>query len=174
MAILKVARLGHPVLRQVAKPVPEGEIASSPVQGFIDDLIETMTEYDGTGLAAPQVHVSRRIFVYKVETEPGATPEVPPTALINPVLTPATENTEVGWEGCLSLPDLRGLVRRAKAVRVQALDRQGKRLDFTAKDFHARVIQHEHDHLDGIVYVDRMDDMSSLSFLDEFTRYGDY
>ena len=173
MAILKVARLGHPVLRQVAEPVDPASLARPEVQGFIDDLIESMYEHDGTGLAAPQVHVSSRIVVYQVDgPEPGAQ-EVPLTVLVNPVVTLATDEREEDWEGCLSLPDLRGRVKRATRVEVEALDRDGNGLKFTARGFHARVIQHETDHLDGVLYVDRMDDMSSLCFLDEFYRYAE-
>ena len=173
MAILKVARLGHPVLRQVAEPVAAKDIET--LQGFIDDLIETMQEMDGVGLAAPQVHVSKRVLVY--QTEESSTlkrsPRMKLHVLVNPVITPQTKETEMDWEGCLSLPDLRGEVSRVTSVRVEALDRKGGPLDYIATGFHARVVQHETDHLDGIVYLDRMKDLSSLSFLEEFYRYGD-
>jgi len=173
MAILKVARLGHPVLRQVAQPVDPAAIDSPGVQRFIDDMIETMDEYDGAGLAAPQVHVSRQIVVYGIADNPRYpdADAIPLTVLINPVVRPTTEAIEEDWEGCLSLPDLRGRVPRYTAVEVQAYDRRGEALRFAAKDFHARVIQHECDHLQGIVYTDRMRSMDSLCFLREFIRY---
>lgn len=173
MAILKVARLGHPVLRQRAAPVPPETIGSRAVQQLIDDMIETMREYDGAGLAAPQVHVSQRIAVIEVEANPRY-PDLPPiplTVLINPVVTPLGEEMEEGWEGCLSVPDLRGLVPRYRAVRLECLDREGQRVELVAKDFFARVIQHETDHLDGMVFLDRMRDFRSLSHLAEWQRY---
>ncbi|MGE5302980.1 MAG: peptide deformylase [Alphaproteobacteria bacterium] len=174
MAILKVARLGHPVLRKIAAPLSVSEIQSAPIQKFIDDMIETMKEYNGVGLAADQVHESKQIAVLEVADNPRYPdkPAVPLTVLINPQITPLSEDTEDDWEGCLSIPDLRGKVPRFKSLRVQALDRQGRELIFTAQGFHARVIQHEWDHLNGKVYLDRMRDLSSLAFLAEFARFG--
>lgn len=173
MSILKVARLGHPVLRRVAAPVPPEGILSPQVQQFIDDLIETMIEYDGAGLAAPQVHVSQQIVVFEVEGNPRYpdAPSIPRTVLINPQITPKTKDVEEDWEGCLSVPDLRGKVPRVTEVRIQAYDRAGKKLDYVANGFEARVIQHECDHLIGKVFLDRMRSMESLSFLKEFLRY---
>ena len=173
MAILKVARLGHPVLRQVAEPVAVEGILAPQTQRFIDDLIETMIEYDGAGLAAPQVYVSQQIVVFEVEGNPRYpdAPSIPRTVLINPKITPTTRKVEEDWEGCLSVPDLRGKVPRFTEVRVQAYDRSGKQLDYVAKDFEARVVQHECDHLLGKVFLDRMKSMESLSFLREFLRY---
>ena len=173
MAILKIARLGHPVLRQVADPVPPEAILAPQIQQLIDDLFETMVEYDGAGLAAPQVHVSQQIVVFEVESSPRY-PEaasIPRTVLINPKITPKAKDVEEDWEGCLSLPDLRGKVPRVTEVRVEAYDRSGKKLDYVAKGFEARVVQHECDHLIGKVFLDRMTSMSSLSFLREFLRY---
>jgi peptide deformylase len=173
MAILKVARLGHPILRKPAEPVPPEGIAAPAVQQLIDDMIETMVEYDGAGLAAPQVHVPRQIVVFEVEGNPRY-PEaesIPLTVLINPKITPTTSQVEEDWEGCLSLPDLRGRVPRYTQVRVEAYDRKGKQLTYVAKDFHARVVQHECDHLGGTLFVDRMTSMASLSFVREFARY---
>ena len=174
MAILKVARLGHPVLRKLAEPVPPEGIGAPAIQRLIDDLIETMVEYDGAGLAAPQVHVSKQIVVFEVEGNPRYpdAESIPLTVLINPKITPTTQHTEEDWEGCLSLPDLRGKVPRYTQVRVDAYDRHGKKLHYVAEGFHARVVQHECDHLLGKVFVDRMRSMESLSFLREFTRYG--
>ena len=173
MAILKVARLGHPVLRQRADPVPVDEIRSPGVQRFIDDMIETMREYDGAGLAANQVHALQRIAVIEVQGNPRYpdVAQIPLMVLLNPVVTRLTDEMEDGWEGCLSVPDMRGRVPRYTAVRLQGRDRAGEPIDLIAKDFFARVIQHETDHLDGIVYVDRMRDLSTLSHLAEWNRY---
>jgi peptide deformylase len=173
MAILKVARLGHPVLRQVAHPVPVEEIRAPGTQRLIDDLIETMREYDGVGLAANQVHALAQIAVIEVQANPRYpdAPEIPLTVVINPVVTPLTDEMEEGWEGCLSVPDMRGKVPRHTAVRLQCYDRAGQWVDLVAKDFFARVIQHETDHLFGTVYVDRMRDLSTLSYMAEWNRY---
>jgi peptide deformylase len=173
MAILKVARLGHPVLRKITAPLSVSEIQSASIQRLIDDMIETMKEYNGVGLAADQVHESRQIAVLEVANNPRypEKPPVPLTVLINPQITPLSEETEEDWEGCLSIPDLRGRVPRYKSIRVQALDRNGSQMSFAAYDFHARVIQHEWDHLNGKVYLDRMRDLSSLAFLAEFARF---
>ncbi len=173
MAILKVARLGHPVLRQPAAPVPLGEIRSPETQRFIDDLIETMREYDGAGLAANQVHALRQICVIEVLSNPRYpdAPNITLTVVINPIVTPLGEEMEDGWEGCLSVPDLRGMVSRYRAVHLSCLDREGQPVDLIAKDFFARVIQHETDHLSGIVYVDRMRDLSTLSHIAEWNKH---
>jgi peptide deformylase len=173
MSILKVTRLGHPVLRQVTEEIAVTELQSAAMQKFIDDMIETMNEYDGVGLAADQVFTSKQVAVLEVADNPRypQKPEVPLTVLVNPKITPLTDEMEEDWEGCLSIPDLRGRVPRYKSIRVQALDRDGQALDFIAEDFHARVIQHELDHLNGKVYLDRMKDLSTLSFLQEFARY---
>jgi len=173
MAILKVARLGHPVLRVAAEPVAPDSIGTARVQQLIDDMIETMVEYDGAGLAAPQVHVSQQIVVFQVDDNPRYpdAESVPLTVLINPKITALSTRTDLDWEGCLSLPDLRGQVPRYTQVRVEAYDRQGKRLNYIAKKFHARVVQHECDHLLGKVFVDRMKSLDSLMFLREFLRY---
>jgi len=173
MAILKVARLGHPVLRQRAEPVDPAALRSPDVQRFIDDMIETMREYDGAGLAANQVHALRRIAVLEVQANPRYpdAPDIPLMVLVNPVVTPLTTETEPGWEGCLSVPDMRGVVERFTAVRLECLDRQGTPIDLVAKDFFARVIQHETDHLDGLVYLDRMRDLSTLSHIAEWQKH---
>lgn len=173
MSILKVSRLGHPVLRKVTENLSSAELQSSAMQKFIDDMIETMKEYDGVGLAADQVHESKQVAVLEVADNPRypQKPKVPLTVLVNPKITPLSEEMEEDWEGCLSIPDLRGRVPRYKAIRVQALDRDGGKLDFIADGFHARVIQHEFDHLNGKVYLDRMRDFSTLTFLQEFARY---
>ena len=173
MAILKVARLGHPVLRQPANPVPIGQIRSAETQRLIDDMVETMREYNGAGLAAPQVHVLQQICVIEVHGNPRYpdAPAIPLTVLINPVVTSLTEEMEDGWEGCLSVPDMRGVVPRFTSVRLEGLDREGNPVDVVAKEFFARVIQHETDHLHGRVYLDRMRDLSTLAHLAEWNRY---
>lgn len=173
MSILKVTRLGHPVLRKISEKVPLEELESPVTQKFIDDMIETMKEHDGVGLAADQVHESKQIAVLEVADNPRYPnkSKVPLTVLVNPSITPLSEEMEDDWEGCLSIPDLRGRVPRYKSIRVQAVDRQGKEIDFVANDFHARVIQHEFDHLHGKVYLDRMRDFSTLTFLQEFARF---
>jgi peptide deformylase len=173
MAVLKIAHLGHPILRQVAEPVSPEAIRSPEIQRLLDDMLETMADHDGAGLAAPQVHVPRRVVIYGVDENPRY-PEaeaVPFTVLVNPRITALGDEQEEDWEGCLSVPDLRGLVPRFTRVRVEAYGRDGKQLRFDAAGFHARVVQHECDHLDGKVYLDRMRSMESLSFLPEFRRY---
>jgi peptide deformylase len=173
MAILKVARLGHPVLRQLAAPVPIEQIRSAATQRLIDDMVETMREYNGAGLAAPQVHELQQICVIEVHGNPRYpdAPAIPLTVLINPVVTPLTEEMEDGWEGCLSVPDMRGMVPRYTAVRLSCLDREGQKVDVIAKDFFARVCQHETDHLNGKVYLDRMRDLSTLSHIAEWNKH---
>lgn len=173
MSILKVARIGNPVLRRAAEEIFRDQVASAPIQKLIDDMIETMKEYDGVGLAAVQNHESKQIAVLEVEDNPRypRKPRVPLSVLINPKLTPLSEEVEEDWEGCLSIPDLRGKVPRYTSIRVEAWDRHGKDLNFVATDFHARVIQHEWDHLHGKVFLDRMRDLSTLTFLQELARY---
>lgn len=173
MSILKVAKLGHPIVRTVAKPVPLEEIRSAEVQRLIDDMIETMHEYDGVGLAATQVHIPRQIAVLEAHGNPRYpdAPRIPLTVLINPRIVSASEKMAEDWEGCLSLGDFRGRVPRHREVRVQAYDREGKPLDFIAHDFYARVIQHECDHLSGKVFLDRMKSLETLTYLSEYVRY---
>jgi peptide deformylase len=148
MSILKVARMGHPVLRTPARALDPADIKSPRIQQLIDDMFETMTEYQGVGLAAPQVHESLRLFV--AGFAPG----------------PAED-----WEGCLSIPDIRGKVPRARQIVVRALDRKARRFELNATGFTARVVQHETDHLDGVLFFDRMRTFQTLTFLDEFGRY---
>jgi peptide deformylase len=169
MSILKVARIAHPVLRSPAKPVRKEAFKDRLFQKLVDDMRETMYEYEGVGLAAPQVHEGLRLAVIEVPgSDERARAEVPFMVLVNPVLTPLEDERENGWEGCLSIPDLRGVVPRLKRLKLDALDRDGKPYTLEAQDFFARVIQHECDHLDGHVYVDRMTDMRSLTFIKEF------
>lgn len=176
MAILKVSRLGHPVLRAKARPIDPKRISSPDVQRLIDDMFDTMQEYSGIGLAAPQVHEGLRLFVAGARARAfgdvvSDDEEMPLMALVNPELTLVGTPTEEGWEGCLSIPDIRGRVPRAPEVRVKAWDRSGKPVAFTAKGFPARVIQHEYDHLDGILFFDRMTSFETLTFLEEYDRY---
>src|SRR6266566_4823644 len=171
MSILKVARMGHPVLRAKARPIEPAEIATANVQRLVDDMIE----YRGVGLAAPQVHEGLRLFVAALDTgdtgeeHQGARSE--PIALINPDITTVGADTVEDWEGCLSIPDIRGRVPRAREITVRAFDRDGERIELHAHDFPARVIQHETDHLDGILFFDRMRSFETLTFLDEYSRY---
>jgi peptide deformylase len=169
MSILKVARLGNPVLRKKAAPVAPREIGTPEFQQLIDDLIATMREYDGVGLAAPQVHVSRQVVVFEVADATRG--KIPLTVLINPQVAAVSRELEEDWEGCLSVPDLRGRVPRHREVEVRGLDRKGKEIVIPARQFAARVIQHETDHLQGILFVDRMRTLASLTFLDEYGRY---
>jgi peptide deformylase len=185
MSILKVARMGHPVLRAKARPLHPSEIRSTKIQQLIDDMFETMTEYQGIGLAAPQVHEGLRLFVAGFAPDPGAEElddehdedtdadgeDVPLMALINPEITVVGRETVEDWEGCLSIPEIRGRVPRARRITVTAYNRQGKKIQIEASGFTARVIQHETDHLDGILFFDRMKSFGSLTFLEEFGRY---
>jgi peptide deformylase len=171
--ILKVARLGFPSIRTVASPVPIDQIRVHDFQKLIDDMVETMHEYSGVGLAAPQVHLAIQLCVLEVENHPRYPdmPPVPLTVLINPVVTILDSAPVDEWEGCLSIPELRGGVPRFKRLRVTALGRDGEPLEIVAEDFHARVIQHETDHLKGEVYLDRMPDLRLLGFLPEWQRF---
>jgi len=171
MAVLKVAQLGHPILRRRAASVPRDTLRSRDFQRFVDDLIETMREYAGVGLAAPQVHEGLQVLAVEAQKGQEEVPAIPLTVLVNPVVTPLGNSLEEDWEGCLSLPGLRGKVPRHREVRVEAFDRRGEPLDFTAMDFFARVIQHEYDHLQGIMFLDRMKGFETLTYLDEYARY---
>lgn len=174
MAILKVARLGHPVLRQKARQLAIEEIHSDQNQRLILDMIETMKEYGGIGLAAPQVHQSVQIAVIGFSKENPRYPdsgECPLRVMINPRVQ-VLEATEQGfWEGCLSVPDIRGLVYRPRKIQVDWQDERGVAQCCVAEGFLATVFQHELDHLDGVLYVDRMRDTTRLAFLDEYQRY---
>jgi peptide deformylase len=168
MAILKVSRLGHPVLRMESKRVSPETLASPAIQTLIDNMTETMVEYYGVGLAAPQVHESLAIAV--IESH-GARGDIPMTVIVNPEVTVLDEELIEDWEGCLSIPDFRGRVPRWRKLRVDALDRKGRKIQIRAEGFFARVIQHEFDHLMGRVYLDRMPNLKTLSHLAEFQRY---
>lgn len=172
MAILKIARMGHPVLRSRAQEV---ENPTAPaIRSLIRDMLETMEDADGAGLAALQVHVPLRLVIFHVppdraEDEDDEKP-VPLTVLMNPVIEPLTDETEMGWEGCLSVPGLIGSVPRFTRIRYRGVGPDGSVIDRTAEGFHARVVQHECDHLDGILYPQRMTDLSLLMFRDQM-RY---
>jgi peptide deformylase len=170
MSILKIARMGHPVLRAKARALDRTALRSPAIQKLIDDMIDTMIEYRGVGLAAPQVHESLRVFVALLGPDDQETDGVP-TVIVNPEIVPVGTEMVDGWEGCLSIPDIRGRVPRAREIAVRALDRKGGRIDLSLQDFPARVAQHESDHLDGTLFFDRMRTMESLTFLDEYARY---
>jgi len=169
MSILKVARMGHPVLRERARPVDTSELKDPLFQKLIDDMVETMHEYHGVGLAAPQVHEGVRLFVAVLDDDPDS--ESDATVIINPDIIPNAPDKRDGWEGCLSIPDIRGMVPRFTDITVLALDRHGKKIELKLKDFSARVAQHETDHLDGVLFFDRMTSMQSLTYLEEYSKY---
>jgi peptide deformylase len=172
MSILKVARMGHPVLRTKARALDRGEVKSPAVQQLIDDMIDTMFEYHGVGLAAPQVHESMRIFVASLsDTGEDDDTDAEPLVVINPEITIVNAETVDDWEGCLSIPEIRGRVPRPRAVKLRALNRKGDRVEVNATEYSARVLQHEFDHLDGVLFFDRMRSLESLTFLDEYSRY---
>ena len=139
------------------------------MQKLIDDMIDTMHEYHGVGLAGPQVHEGLRVFVALLEEDPDSKSEA--TVVINPQIAPNAATVEEGWEGCLSIPDIRGRVTRYTDVTLKALDRAGKSVEIPLRNFAARVAQHETDHLDGVLFVDRMTSMQTLTYLDEYSRY---
>jgi peptide deformylase len=169
MSILKVARMGHPVLREPARPLDKSDIKSAAIQKLIDDMIDTMHEYHGVGLAAPQVHEGLRVFVALLDEDPDAKSEA--AVIINPEIAPNGSAIEEGWEGCLSIPDIRGMVPRYTDIRLKALDRAGRTIELPLKNFPARIAQHETDHLDGVLFFDRMKSFNTLTFLDEYSRF---
>jgi peptide deformylase len=177
MSILKVARMGHPVLRKRARPVERAEISTTAFQKLIDDMLETMREYDGIGLAAPQVHEGVRLVMVGIdEDREGQSREtpIPILALINPEIRPVGREVVEDWEGCLSVPKLRGKVPRPNEVRLTALDREGRRLDMQLRGYPARVVQHEADHLDGTLFIDRMKSFATLTYLDEYAKFWNH
>ncbi len=167
----EVIRMGHPVLRQRAEEVAASRFGTRALRDLGRDLVRTMFDESGAGLAAPQIAAPLRVFAYQVPAEKNQ-PAVPPTVLVNPVLTMAGEASELGWEGCLSIPGLRGLVPRHPSLHVAAFDVEGASLSFVAEGFHARVIQHEFDHLDGVLFLDRMRDLRALYYEDEWEEYA--
>jgi peptide deformylase len=173
MAILKIARMGHPVLRSIARRVDD---PTAPwVRRLVEDMVETMEDAGGTGIAAPQLHESHRIVVFRVPSErltdmPGDV-EQDLTVLVNPVVETVGQDRAFGWEGCLSVPGLRGVVPRHLRVRYKGLGLDGETIERDVEGFHARVVQHECDHLDGILYPQRMTDHRLLVFAEEWQRY---
>jgi len=174
MAILKIARMGHPILKQVAEAVPDPTAPS--IARLVDNMVETMLDAPGQGLAAPQVHVSKRLVVYippppddvdDDETDDDASYERKIRVLVNPVLSTLDDEMNDNWEGCLSVPDLRGVVPRYSRIHLAASRLDGSAIDETLNGWHARVVQHECDHLDGVLYPQRMSDLSSLTFESE-------
>lgn len=173
MAILKVTRLGNPVLRKPSEAIPKESIASPELQRLIRDMIDTMHEEDGVGIAAPQLGVSKQLAAIEVHDNrryPGK-PAIPLTILINPRIVGASKKLIQDWEGCLSVNDMRGQVPRTEWVDVEAFNQKGERVKFHAEGFFARVIQHECDHLAGKVFLDRMPTLATLSHLHEFVRF---
>lgn len=167
MAVRPVLRMGDPVLLQVAKPVEQFD--TPELHSLLVDMHDTMASLNGAGLAAPQIGVSLQVVIFGVGRNPRypQAEEVPYTVLINPVLEPVDDVTEDGWEGCLSVPGMRGLVPRHKRLRYRGVDPQGRPIDRTVSDFHARVVQHEVDHLNGILYPMRIRDLSRFGFNEE-------
>jgi peptide deformylase len=173
MAILKIARMGHPVLRGRAEEVTDP--TAPEIRALIADMAETLADIGGAGLAAPQIHVPRRVVIFRVPAErlsgrPGDQAQ-DLTAIINPIIEPLEDEMELGWEGCLSVPGLKGAVPRFARIRYRGVAPDGTPIDRTVEGFHARVVQHECDHLDGILYPQRMTDMRLLMFVEEGARY---
>lgn len=174
MSILKVARMGHPALRTRAEPVDRGVIRTPEFQKLVDDMIETMQEYHGVGLAAPQVHEGLRVFVASLDPGDlarGDAEEADVMVLVNPEIVSLSDEIVEDWEGCLSIPDVRGRVPRPREVTMRAYNRGGTRIELRARDYSSRVLQHEYDHLDGVLFLDRMTSFETLAFMEEFNRY---
>ena len=170
---LRIAQIGHPILRQPTRILTREELLSEEIQSFLDDLVETMREASGAGLAANQVYQSLRICAVEVRNNSRYPyrPNIPLTILVNPVLTPASDETFINYEGCLSVPNLRGQVRRYCEVHVEALDREGNSISTVVKGMTAATYQHEVDHLDGKIFLDRVEDPNSVVTLENFQRY---
>jgi peptide deformylase len=173
MALLKIARMGNPVLRRPAAPIDDP--TATWVRRLVDDMLETMEDAGGTGLAAPQVHAPHRLVLFRVGPErltdlPGDT-EQELTVLLNPVVEPLGGERALGWEGCLSVPGLRGVVPRHLRIRYRGVGLDGEVIDRETAGFHARVVQHECDHLDGILYPQRITDHRLLCFIEELQRH---
>lgn len=178
MAILKIARMGHPVLARRAEPVPDP--TAPQIRQLVGDMVATMIDANGAGLAAPQVHVPLRVVVFQAPPERAEDDlsdeerfdhTAPLTVLINPQIEILGDEKEGGWEGCLSVPGMRGFVERASHLRYSGVDHEGNKIERVAKGFHARVVQHEVDHLDGVLYPQRMGDLSKLIFESEVRHW---
>lgn len=174
MAILKVARMGHPVLREPARDLEPEEIGSPETARLVRDMIDTMKEYGGIGLAAPQVHHSLQLAIIEFGEQSSRYPGMgaqPLTVFINPRITVLDPQTQGFWEGCLSIPEIRGLVFRPRKVQVDFLDQGGHPRRLVAEDFLSTVVQHELDHLAGKLFIDRVEDTTKLAFLEEHRKY---
>ena len=171
MAVLPIVRMGNPVLRTPAAPVPPEALAEPATQQWIDDMIETMHDADGVGLAAPQVGVAWQLFVYEAADEDDPAAGIPLAVVVNPMVEPMVGEQVFDWEGCLSIPDLRGLVPRHPALRLRGSDRHGRPVDRVVDGFEARIVQHEFDHLNGVLFLDRMRDLHSLAFYEEWHEF---
>ena len=167
MAIRPVLRLGDPRLLDIASPV--NDFNQNQLDTLLEDMFDTMTAEDGVGLAAPQIGVGLRVVIFGFDDSPRYpdTNPVPKTVLINPVITPLSEEKEDGWEGCLSVPGMRGVVSRFTRIRYTGVDATGTAIDIEAEGFHARVVQHECDHLDGVIYTHRLVDPLKFGFTEE-------
>ena len=173
MGILDVVPIGEPVLRAVAQPVTDDELATPGFQRFLDDLVDTMRAAHGAGLAAPQVGISRRVFCVEVHANPRYPykPDLDLRVLVNPELRPLTSETFPSYEGCLSVPDLRGLLSRHCEIEVSYTDREGNGVVEQLRGLSAGTFQHEQDHLDGVLFVDRVEDTRTLTTWDGFRRW---
>jgi peptide deformylase len=163
--------MGHPVLREKAREVTREELLSPEIQRLMLDMVDTMRDAPGVGLAAPQVYEKLRIITVEVNAASEEDQAIPLLILVNPVIVEASRAKVKDWEGCLSIPDLRGIVPRHRKVAVRALNPQGQAFTVEAEGYLARILQHEIDHLDGVLFLDRMEDFQSLTFLKEFHRY---
>ena len=171
MSVRTIVRLGHPALRIPAREMEPDELRRDELQILIDDMVETMLDAGGVGLAAPQLGISSQLFVYLVVDGKTDPVEAERRVLVNPMIEPMSGELVEDWEGCLSIPDLRGLVPRHPAVRVHALDRHGRPVHFVAEGYEGRIVQHEFDHLNGVVFLDRMRDLRSLAFGAEWEEF---
>ena len=175
MAVRKIIRMGHPTLRQIARPLDNEEIASETMQRLIVDMIDTLHDYGGIGLAAPQINEPLRLAIIEIDGGPtryGEIPELPLTVFVNPKIDIVDPTPAGYWEGCLSVPGLRGFVERPQHVRVRARNQRGDAIEMELEGFLATVFQHEFDHLDGGLYVDHIKDMTKLVFEEELQRYS--
>ncbi len=176
MALLKIARMGNPILKKVAEPVADP--TDPDLARLADDMAETCADVGGNGIAAPQVHEPIRMFVYRIREDiipEGSTMKPRPwTAIVNPVITPQGDGTKLYWERCLSLPGLRGQVPRFTHIKLEAVGLDGAPIELDVRGFHARLLQHEYDHLDGVLYPMRMEDLSTLAFSSELDDSAPY
>ena len=172
MSILKIARMGHPVLRKKSEEISDPQ--SEYVKYLVEDMLETLEDIQGLGLAAPQVHVSKKLVIFYSQPEEAETSEMELNILINPKIEPIGDDIDYDWEGCLSVPGLRGLVPRHRKIRYKGLNEKGKKIDKIVEGLHARVVQHECDHLEGIIYVQRMDNLEDLVFESEMKFYNKF